>query len=688
VNLVRVPVSSTDLILQAETELLTAIARLLAGGNVASADWKIDRLKRLGALNEQALRIILRYRNAILEGVDAEVERKAFEGLQAQEKLFQTAKDDGALLKGVLPFEADPALEAVVQVWQKQGREGLSKSMAAMLQNVGQVYVDTVNRTSLQVLTGGMSAREALVTTVKEWAAAGIPSITDKAGRQWSTEAYASMVLRSTSARVVAETQITRAQQYGADLIEVSSHLGARPLCAPYQGHIFSLSGTHPKYPPFSSTSYGEPAGLFGINCVLGETLVSGPRKRAAYRRKYSGEIIVIRTAGGNELSVTPNHPILTDKGWVNAGLLVEGGNVVCRAALNGEVGTGPNPDHDVTRIEDLFDSLLETGDVLEFPASAGYFHGDVSDSEVEVVLPEGLLRDDFKASLLQHRSENLLSLASESPDFLTSHGRPGQALEAPGATPDGIMGRFGIPGAPLETTSLTNDPRGLGPVLSQGNAEFFEVPSDGTLRDPDLRRNRALPHAGVVHLEEVSRGEAGLDLESAPPVSSGGVHPSPLEAVDDGMQGASVLDLDFLGGLTGAVKLDHIVLIERKPAQSSFVHVYNLETEYGWYYANNIITHNCGHRQYPFFEGMSRQTYEPYDSEENDAAYKESQVQRSLERSIRAAKREADMLDALKEPRAAEQAREQVRARQEAMRAFIEKTGRTRRRDREQIIS
>lgn len=360
-NIARPPISSTDLILQAETELLTAIARLLAGGNVASADWKIDRLRRMGALNDEALAIITRYRDAVLNGIDAELEAKAFEGLRAQEKLFRTAEEDGALLKGVLPFEADPALEAVVQTWQRQGRESLSKSMAAMLQNTGQVYVDTINRTSLQVLTGGMTAREALVTTVKEWAAAGIPSITDRAGRQWSTEAYASMVLRSTSARVVADTQLTRAQQYGTDLIEVSSHLGARPLCAPHQGHIYSISGAHPKYPPLSSTSYGETAGLFGIN---------------------------------------------------------------------------------------------------------------------------------------------------------------------------------------------------------------------------------------------------------------------------------------------------------------------------------------CGHRQYPFFEGLSRKTYEPYDSEENDAAYKTSQVQRSIERSIRAAKREVAMLEAVKQPEAAAQALERVRDYQAAMRTFIEKTGRTRRRDREQIIS
>src|SRR5690606_668684 len=53
----------------------------------------------------------------------------------------------------------------------------------------------------------------------------------------------------------------------GNDLVEVSAHDGARPLCEPYQGRIFSLSGNHPDYPALADTSMGDPAGLFGVNC-------------------------------------------------------------------------------------------------------------------------------------------------------------------------------------------------------------------------------------------------------------------------------------------------------------------------------------------------------------------------------------------------------------------------------------
>jgi hypothetical protein len=66
---------------------------------------------------------------------------------------------------------------------------------------------------------------------------------------------------------VTRELGFERAKDWGSDLIQVSAHAGARPGCFPFQGGVYSISGEHPKYQPLGETSYGEPAGLFGINC-------------------------------------------------------------------------------------------------------------------------------------------------------------------------------------------------------------------------------------------------------------------------------------------------------------------------------------------------------------------------------------------------------------------------------------
>ena len=67
-------------------------------------------------------------------------------------------------------------------------------------------------------------------------------------------------------------------------------------------------------------------------------------------------------------------------------------------------------------------------------------------------------------------------------------------------------------------------------------------------------------------------------------------------------------------------------------------------------------------------------------DSEANKKQYEESQVQRSLERKIRAAKRVVAMGDD------SDAAKQRVKDAQADMREFIAKTGRRRRYDREQI--
>ena len=63
--------------------------------------------------------------------------------------------------------------------------------------------------------------------------------------------------------------QLERANDWSQDLVEVSSHSGARPEHAKWQGKIYSISGKHPKYAHLtSSTKYGTIEGLKGINCT------------------------------------------------------------------------------------------------------------------------------------------------------------------------------------------------------------------------------------------------------------------------------------------------------------------------------------------------------------------------------------------------------------------------------------
>ena len=72
----------------------------------------------------------------------------------------------------------------------------------------------------------------------------------DKAGRNWSLHTYGSMACRTTSRQAEILAVLTADPEQ--DLYKISSHNTTCALCAPYEGRVYSKSGTDPVFPPLS----------------------------------------------------------------------------------------------------------------------------------------------------------------------------------------------------------------------------------------------------------------------------------------------------------------------------------------------------------------------------------------------------------------------------------------------------
>lgn len=109
--------------------------------------------------------------------------------------------------------------------------------------------------------------------------------------------------------------------------------------------------------------------------------------------------------------------------------------------------------------------------------------------------------------------------------------------------------------------------------------------------------------------------------------------------------------------------------------------------TSYGQ--PDGILGINCRHHKYPFFPGMSLQTYFPVeDQEASDRLYRQTQVQRALERDVRKQKRECMMYKELGDEEAFEQAAVQLKAKEAKLRSYVGDNEQLhRRKDREQMI-
>ena len=259
------------LYLELQQEILTAIVKRLKDNEGLLVDdvlaWQIEKLNQLGGLTQEVIRLIAEIAGVGVRDMVNMLREAGVEALGPNESLLEAAKRKGANLNQPPPIRDDPTIRNILEAYERQAADVLNLVNATLLSQSQQVYRDIINRTTAEVLAGIKSPQQAIRDTVREWAHQGIPALIDRSGRRWGVEGYVGMVVRTMSNRVANEMQDARMDEWGVDLIEVSSHRGARLLCAPYQGRIFSRSGNHPKYPAFSETSYGKPAGLFGINC-------------------------------------------------------------------------------------------------------------------------------------------------------------------------------------------------------------------------------------------------------------------------------------------------------------------------------------------------------------------------------------------------------------------------------------
>ena len=247
-----------QLVYQLETDILGRIAYYLSRGSVASADWQTMKLRDLGLLSYDVQRIINKYRGRILLQTGREVEASADDIL----RLIRENSPKGKKLVAT----RTPAMRDIINTWVSSATSKTNIAMATLAQSAGKKYVASVSKASLSVVTGTDTLQKSVMRSIGELEK--LDAFVDSAGRTWTPEGYVKMVVRSNQRRVSTETMFQAAREGDANLVEISSHAGARPGCAPYQGRVFWLNTPVDGYDSFyNQTTYGQPDGLLGINC-------------------------------------------------------------------------------------------------------------------------------------------------------------------------------------------------------------------------------------------------------------------------------------------------------------------------------------------------------------------------------------------------------------------------------------
>lgn len=120
--------------------------------------------------------------------------------------------------------------------------------------------------------------------------------------------------------------------------------------------------------------------------CLLPESRITGAVVRTGFRRWYEGPVFEVITKNGRKLTATPNHPVLTRRGWVSAAELNQLDDLVCDGRQKNTSAPGDkHVAHPPTAISELFDTIAAIGIAQRRGGSHPDFHGDGTDRQIDV---------------------------------------------------------------------------------------------------------------------------------------------------------------------------------------------------------------------------------------------------------------------------------------------------------------
>ncbi len=116
---------------------------------------------------------------------------------------------------------------------------------------------------------GGDSYQNISKNIAGEFASGGITAFKDKGGKSWDIDTYANMLARTKLNEASRLGLMNQLQQNGFDLVQVSTHFGACPLCEPWEGSILSISGDTDRLygVKIDTVDTAKDEGLFHPNC-------------------------------------------------------------------------------------------------------------------------------------------------------------------------------------------------------------------------------------------------------------------------------------------------------------------------------------------------------------------------------------------------------------------------------------
>lgn len=263
-----------------ETELIEEISRRVRAtmSVTPSAEFELTKLQQANLLNDRAVELISRKSGLSEREIRKIISRAGFSIVHQDEEIYRRALVSGQLTFEPLPIDMSPSLKTTIESCVANAEFGLSNltntrmidagnGMETLTKAARREYYNAVNKAFLEVRTGAKTTPQAIRSACTELARSGIRITHWKSGHRDTVEVAVRRNIKTSLTQTAAKMTLARMGDYQHDLVEVSSHFGARPSHFVWQGGIYSLTGAEGYENFYEVTGYGTGAGLCGWNC-------------------------------------------------------------------------------------------------------------------------------------------------------------------------------------------------------------------------------------------------------------------------------------------------------------------------------------------------------------------------------------------------------------------------------------
>lgn len=255
-----------------EAELLRNIASRLDVDEIdgGTVEWHTRKLNELGMLHSENIKVLAKYSGKTESEIRSMLKKAGYGNIE--ESAFKEAYSKGTLPYKPVSLMKSEELKAILNTSITNSVDSFNLVNTTALESANEEYLKIINQVYLETTQGiydyNTSMRKA-TTRLAEKGIKGASYMRNDGTKIIRTlESAVRMQIITANNQCMSAMQEQRAKEWGSNLVEVSSHMGARPSHAVWQGKIYMLEGSSDKYPNFyEATGYGKVDGLAGVNC-------------------------------------------------------------------------------------------------------------------------------------------------------------------------------------------------------------------------------------------------------------------------------------------------------------------------------------------------------------------------------------------------------------------------------------